>query len=182
MHRRHPALITDHHSAGTTSTSSAGANHPHQVIDTEILLVNVVCHSQQGQTTILLKEVQARTDVIQVIESVTGIKTAKLSMINPSVCHHIDRLVALAIVDSTELGLIALLIQNLDLIDHLSRQVTDRRRHIISEELLPVDQQLLHLLALGLYGTSIDLYTRHFREQLFGRRVLSHLESSCIID
>ena len=85
-------------------------------------------------------------------------------MVNPSVCHHIDCLVALAIIDSTELGLITLLIQNLDLIDHFSRQVTDRRRHIISEELLPVDQQLLHLLALGLYGTSIDLYTRHFRE------------------
>ena len=90
-------------------------------------------------------------------------------------------LVSLAIVHTRELGIVRQFVEYLDAIYGLRWQRVKRRRDILAEELLTVDEDLLHLLALSLHRAVRYGYTWHLLQQALDVGIGGHLKCCRVV-
>ena len=79
----------------------------------------------------------------------------------------------IAVLNAGDAGLVALLVVELHVLDDVHGQVLQRRLDVAEHELLAVEQNLLHLLAVhGDVAVLVDLGARHALDQLLDGRAL----------
>ena len=190
----HSALRT-HHVLAHAATHAAAhaacrARHAEDILEREVLLVDVVEQRDTRQTVILVEIVDVAAenvfvrfgDVVGVgLIAVSRIDLAENALTHGLVRHDIDGFVALAVVHAREFGGVAQLVVDLDAVDRLRGQRLDGRRHVLAEELLAVDEDLLDLLALGLDGSVGDRDAGHLLQEALDVGVVGHLERSGVV-
>ena len=94
----------------------------------------------------------------------------------------IEHRLLLSVLNTRDASLVALLIVELHVLDDGDRQVLQRRLHITEHELLTVEQDLLHLLAIhGDITILIHLSTRHTFDELLNGRAFRCTEGIRVI-
>ena len=152
--------------------------------------VHVVGTEAECGLRLLAEEVQVavraavvlRPLVLARLETVEGIHLTEDGGLHLVVGDDIDGLVAVAVVDAREFGLVAQLVEHLNRLHGLGRYGLYGRSHIVAEELAAVDKDLLHGLALNLDRPAVNLYARHLREQLVGVGVRHDLIRRGVVD
>ncbi len=152
--------------------------------------VHVVGREAQGGFRLLAEEVQVavrRAVMLRVVvrarlESVLGVHLAEYGGFHLVVGDDVDRLVAVAVVDAREFGLIAQLVEHLHRLHRLGGQGLDGRGHVVAEKLAAVDEDLLHRLALRLDAAAVHRDAGHLGQQLVGVGVGHHLISRRVVD
>ena len=113
--------------------------------------------------------------------AVAGVELAEEALTHGLVRDDVDGLVSLSVIHARELGVVAQLVVHLDALYGLCGQRVERRGHILAEELLAVDEYLLHGLALSLDRTVGDRYTRHLLQQALHVGIIGHLEGFGVV-
>ena len=116
------------------------------------------------------------------LETVKCVHLAEYGRLHLVVRDDVYCLVAVAVVDTREFGLVTQLIEHLDRLDGLGRYGLYGRSHVVAEELAAVDKDLLHGFALYLYRAAVDVDARHLREQLVGVCIRHDLVCRCVVD
>ena len=93
----------------------------------------------------------------------------------------VEGLVALAVVHARKFGRVAQLVIDLHTVHGLRRKRLDGRRHVLAEELLAVDENLLDLLALRLDRTVRHGDAGHLLQQPLDVGVVGDLEGSGVV-
>ena len=89
----------------------------------------------------------------------------------------VDDSLLFTVVYACELGLLGFLLDHLNLVDYLCRNVLGGKLRVIKEELLPVDHDLRDSLTVGSDGTvRVNLDSRKLLEELLEHVVVSCLE------
>ena len=187
------ARLRSHHklvAASLTATSARSRVYAQQIFEREVLTVDVVEESQYGQLLFIVERIEISScQVFRVERGVVcfGLPAqARIELSELSVAHllfgyEVDCLVAVAIVNAREFGLVAQLVKYLDLVDNLGRNGLDSHRYIFTEELVAINKYLLHLLSLHLDFTLFNHNTRHFREQFLGFGIFGCLEGVGVV-
>ncbi len=162
--------------------AAPGIDHTENILEGEVLLVQVVGQSDDGDAAVPLENIHVASGRIVGRIAVSGIELTELSATLPFGGDDVQRLVALAVVESRELRLIAQLVEYLHALDHFGRQVLDRGAHVVAEKLLAVHKDLLDLFALRLHRTvGGDHDTRHLGQQALGIGIHGHLEGRGVV-
>ena len=187
--RRHTAL-RPHHQRPHAAAAARTSRHAQNVLERKILLVDVVEQPDHRHAARPMEQIDVAAHVVLVVRrcsfcfglvAVTGIELAELALTHVGFRDDIDRLVPLAVVHTRKFGRIAQLVVDLDLVDRLCGQRLDRRSYVLAEELLAVDEDLLHGLALCLDLAVGNGDAGHLLEQPFDIGVGRHLEGSGIV-
>ena len=111
----------------------------------------------------------------------SGVELAELALPHARTGDDIERLVALAVVHARKFGRVGEFVVDLHAVDGLGRKRLDGRGDILAEELLAVDEDLLHRLALRLDRAVGDGDAGHLLQQPFDIGVGHDLERSGIV-
>ena len=104
---------------------------------------------------------------ITVIGSITRVDRAEPSVVHTLLYREVDDRLILAVVNAREACQIALAVDDLELIDHLGGNVLAGHSGVVAEELLAVDEDFLHLLAVGRdFAVAAHLDARQALEQV----------------
>ena len=108
---------------------------------------------------------------IAVLRTTGQVEVGHVATVHALLDGEVEHGLLVTVLDTRDTGLIALLVVELHVLDDGDRQVLQRRLGIAEHELLTVDEDLLHLLAVdGDVAVLIDLSSRHaFDEFLDGR-------------
>ena len=83
----------------------------------------------------------------------------------------IDNALTFIIIESREFGHITFLVDDLNLLNHLRRNILGGSLHIVSKEFLTIDSHGFDFFAVdGHFSLFIHLHTIHFFEKFFYRR------------
>ena len=176
------AAATAHPHAAASGRIAARIDNAQNILEGEILLVDVVGHADQRQPRIAAEQVDIAARRIVLRITVGSIEFAEDTPPLADVGDDVDRLVALAVVQPREFGLVAELVEDLHVLDHLGRQVLDGRANVVAEELLAVHEDLLDLLALGLNrAVGPDHHAGHLGQQGLGVGIGGYLEGRRIV-
>ena len=181
-----------HHVLAHAPTGTAAARRTRDaedILEREVLLVDVVEQADDGDTAVAAEDVGVAADDVLVrgaglgvgFISIAAVELAELALTHVLVRHDVDGLVALAVVHAREFGRIAQLVEDLDALHGLGRQRLDGRRDILAEKLLAVDEDFLHLLALGLDRAVGNRDTGHLLEQTLDVGIGRDLEGAGVV-
>jgi len=175
------ATVASASAAPATSGGSRG-DHPGQILLREVQLVDVVRQAEDRDATLVVEDIDVAVGPVAIVGAVACGDLAEGPGAESGLGDDVDGLDLLAVVEARELGLLALLVEDLDAGDDIRRKVLQRQVDIAVEKLPAVDQHLLHLLALRLDRAALDDDARHLGQQLLGRASLQHLERFGIVD
>ena len=188
--RRHAALRPHHILAYAAAASAARiARHAQNVFEREVLLVDVVEKADHRNAAAAVENIDvAARQILQLVFGLgirivaqPGVEFSELALAHVRVGDDVDGLVALAVVHARKFGRIAQFVVHLDAVDGLCRQRLDGRGDIFAEELLAVDENLLHLLALRLDRTVVHRDAGHLLQQPFHIGIGNHLERAGVV-
>ena len=169
------------HSAAAGRTA-ARIDHTENILEREILLIQVVGKTDDGDTAVTLENVHVAARSIILRITVCGIEFTELPAALALRSDDIQRLVALTVVESGELRLVAQFVEYLDVLHYFGRKILYRRTHVITEKLLAVHEHLLNLFALCLHRTVRGNHdTRHLCQQALCIGIRSHLERRRVV-
>ncbi len=188
---RHAALRAHHilAHAARTAAAPAATRDIEDVLEREVLLVDVVEQADERDARVALKDVDVAAGDVFVLRlglrvgvvTVTGVELAELPLAHVGVGDDVDGLITLAVVHARELGGVRELVVDLHAVDGLRRQRLDGRGHVLAEELLAVDKDLLDLLALRLHRAVGHGDAGHLLEQPLHVGVAGHLEGPGVV-
>ena len=190
VHRRHAALGAHHILAHAAAASAPRtARNAQNILEREVLLVDVVEQADDRHAAAAAEDIGvAAHDVFVLgfglgvgVVTVTGIELAELPLTHVGVRNNVEGLVALAVVHARKFGRVAQLVIDLHTVHGLRRKRLDGRRHVLAEELLAVDENLLDLLALRLDRTVRHGDAGHLLQQPLDVGVVGDLEGSGVV-
>ena len=120
----------------------ACAQHPEQVLGGEVLLVDVVRQTDGGEPVVAAEHVHVAARLVPAPASLPGVGLAECEGVIRAQ-DHVHGLGRLTVVDPREFRLVAQLVEDLDLLDHVRRQIPQRQRGVRSEIRLSVHEHLL---------------------------------------
>ena len=133
-------------------------------------VVHVIATTQDGELVTVTEVVDHQIARIAVIGAITGIDSAKPPVVHAFFHGQVDDGLVIAVVNAREACQVTLAVNDLQLVDHLGRDVFAGHSGVIAEELLAVDKDFLHFLAIGR-----DLaVTAHFHAGQTLQEVLDH--------
>ena len=115
----------------------------------EAQVVHIVATAQQGQLVAVAEVVDHHVTRITLVGAIAGIDGAKPAVVHALLDGEVDDGLVLAIIHARESCQVALAVDDLQLVNHLGRDVLAGYRGVVAEELLAVDENLFHLLAVG---------------------------------
>ena len=115
----------------------------------EAKIVDVVAASQDSKLVAVAEVVDHHIAGIAVVGAVARVDRAEPSVVHTLLDREVDDRLILAVVNAREACQITLAVDNLELVDHLGGNVLTGHRGVVAEEFLAVDEDFLHLLAVG---------------------------------
>ena len=189
--RGHTRLRAHHVLAYAPAAPASAARDAQDILKGEVLLVDVVEQPDQRHAAVTVEEVHVAAG--EVFETVlvlglgfgivadSGIELSEQPLAHARTRDDVDGLVPFAVVHTRELRGIGELVVDLDAVDGLRGKRLDGRRHVLAEELLAVDEDLLDLLALGLDHAVDHRDARHLLQKALDIGVIGHLEGPGVV-
>ena len=115
----------------------------------EAQAVGIVAAGQDGELVAVVEVVGHDIAGIAVVGSIAGVDRAKPSVGHAGLDGEVDHGLVLAVIHSCESCQVALAVDDLQLVDHVGRDVLAGHGGVIGKEFLAVDEYLLDLFAIG---------------------------------
>ena len=171
-----------HHKIGhiptTTMTSSTtiiySTDYAQNIINSKVLLIDIVGHADNREASLIVEDIQARSDIVFIIKPILRRKLSEHPVIHSTTGYQINCLVSFTIIDTTKFRLVTQLIKHLYLINSFCWKVFDCSGHIASKKLFAINQNFLYRFTLCSHGTILNANTRHFFQQVLGHSILCH--------
>ena len=164
-----------------TSHHAATARCTENVLKGKVLLVHVVRQTQHRDSLRLAEVVERNTGIVAVVETIPTIGATKRATAPVLLRRDVHRLLRVAIVEATKHRQVTTAVEHLHTINHVGRQVLERRRRIITKEFTSVNRNATKLLALRLDGAIFNRDARHLLYKVFGACVRIRLKGRCIV-
>ena len=146
-----------------------------------LFLVVEVAH--QHKAHIIGKAATHAARGVAMLSTASNIEVGHIAAIHTFLNGEVEHGLLVAVLDTRDAGLVALLVVELHILDDAHRQVLQRRLHIAQHKLLTVDQNLLNGLAVdGDITVLIDFGTRHTLDELLDGRALWRAEGIGVIN
>ena len=161
------------HSSPATATAlstpaTSAAHHPGKVRHGEILFIDVIQLSQHGYPAAALKPVESESALISCIGTSPGIGTAEVTVPHAATGNNVDGFGGVSVIEAGKARLITHLIEHLNFIHYLCRQIFQRSIGVVSEKRLVIHQNPAHLFSLHIYLAILHRNARHFGQQVLG--------------
>ena len=128
-----------------------------------LLIVEVTGHHDTG---IIGKAGAHATRGIAVLRTACEVEIGHIATVHTFLDGEVEHRLLVAVLDTRDAGLVALLIIELHILDNRDGQILQRRLCVAEHKLLTIDKDFLHLLAInGDITVFIDLRTRHTLDQ-----------------
>ena len=110
---RNTTLIANHkigHITTTTMTSSTTiiyrTDYTQNIIDSKVLLIDIVGHTDNRESSLIIEDIQARSDIVFVIKSILSRELSEHPVIHSTTGYQINCLVSFTIIDTTKFRLV----------------------------------------------------------------------------
>ena len=112
-------------------------------------VVGIVATTQDGELIAVAEVVDHQVAGVALVGAIARIDGAKPAVVHALLDGEVDDGLVIAIVHASEACQVALAVDDLELVDHVGWDILAGHGGIVAEELLAVDEDLFHFLAIG---------------------------------
>ena len=147
------------------------------------VLVLVVGVAHQHEAGLVGEAATHGTRGIAVLRATGQVEVGHVAPVHAPLDGEVEHGLLVAVLDASDAGLVTLLLVELHVLDDAHGQVLQRRLDVAEHELLAVEQNLRHRLAVeSNIAVVVDIGTRHALDELLNGRALGRADGLGIID